>query len=157
MQSIWLQTVHLFAIVQQRNISNIQTFKNFKHVFNLFSCSQPVRISQVCSFCFTTNLSEKSEHILNNCGNSIIEFKILSLWSPVVGSQWAEACQDWLAAFWGQPEVEVRGSYLEVKSRTWKLSLDILGREQSGRSKKEEKMGQMKAAHPLDCKEVMLR
>merc|ERR1719430_848241 len=24
---------------------------------NLFSCSQPVRISQVCNFCFTTSLS----------------------------------------------------------------------------------------------------
>ena len=25
-------------------------------IFHLFSCSQPVRISQVCSFCFTSNL-----------------------------------------------------------------------------------------------------
>ena len=42
--------------------------------------------------------------------------------SPVMGSQWAESCQDWLTAFWGQPKGKVRGRYLDGKSRNWKVS-----------------------------------
>ena len=41
-----------------------------------------------------------------------------------MGSQWAKACQDWLTAFRGQPQVQVRGRNLEGESRKLNFSSD---------------------------------
>ena len=141
-----IQVVKKLQIFRYYKYSNIEMFK-YSNTLNLFSCSQPVRISQVCNFCFTTSLKKKSDLFLVNAlkfwqpcelpglkAGPCLSFKNLgnplSFPSPVMGSQWAKACQDWLTTFRGQTEVEVRGCYLGGKSRKWNF---FLGWKQSGR------------------------